>query len=476
MGPKPKKKPKTHPKSSTAAKESVPLRKSPRIAQSEDSDRSDQALNPALSAYSGSTEIIPPTAINQSPVLNLQIGDNPDLNQIPTSSFPGISPGGNGGGNNSDMESLNARIQQLETEVRARPVGVTHRQGETSPIQSAMPMSHESGRPIAPNCSKRRRELSSISSDDDDDEKDDDGEDTTTRNSMAKKFVYTKPPKTAKMIPPFTGEKELWAVWFARFEAITAQWTHNEKLSAMLALLQGSAGEYVFDILPAKVRVNYNLLVREMTSRFKKIISLTSYRNKYAKIKQKSTQSLEELAAVIRKMYEKAYPDREPQTKREDLLRKFLDSLYDPKTRLTLEYFKEPKSIEEALEKAIAYEDAKGEKSPKAKVRRIDTEEMSAKDILETVLADAQDCGSNGPSNGPSNTMIKDQNNGTNEAMKKLETQMATLLKQNDEKQKRIQAKPRKVRRGNIQQTRVPPSTRDNEVICWNCSRVGHIS
>ena len=154
------------------------------------------------------------------------------------------------------------------------------------------------------------------------------------------------------------------------------------------------------------------------------------------------------------------------------MLRKFLDSLYDPKTRLALEYFKEPKSIEEALEKAIAYEDAKGENQPKAKVRRIDTEEMSSEDILEMVLADAQ-----GPENNePNNTKIKDENNGTNEALKKLETQVTTLVKQNDEKQKRRRANPRKVHRGNIRQTRVPSTATDNEPICWNCSRVGHIS
>ena len=485
MGPKARKGPKARPKNTenTAAKETVPLRKSPRLARSEGSDRSDHMLNTTLSTYSGSTEIIPPTAEASSPtpILHLQLDENPDQNQIPTASprgSPGGNGGGNGGGNNSDMESLTARIQQLETEMRNRPVGAAYREEETNFNRAAMPTtSRESGgirRRIRP---KRRRGLSSSSSsssEDNDDEDDDDTRNVTMMNPVTEKFVYTKPPKTAKMIPPFTGEKELWVVWYERFKAITAHWTHNEKLSAMLALVQGTAGEYVYDILPAKVRKNYNLLVTEMTSRFKKIISLTSYRNKYSKIKQKSTQSLEELAAVIRKTYEKAYPDRAPQTKREDLLRKFLDSLYDPKTKLALEFFKEPESIEEALEKAIAYEDAKGESPPKAKVRRVDVEGMSTEDIFEAVLADEQET----VKNEPDRTKNREGNNQTNDTLKKLEAQMTTLLKQNEEKQTQGSSKPQRIRQGNVQQqqTKVSPPTTDNKLICWNCTRVGHIS
>ena len=132
MGPKPRKGPKTRPKNTenTAAKETMTLRKSPRLARSEGSDQGDGLLNATLSTYSGSTEIIPPTAeaISPTPVVHLKNGESPplipeenlDQNQIPTASprgSPGGYGGGNGGGNNSDMESLTARIQQLETEM-----------------------------------------------------------------------------------------------------------------------------------------------------------------------------------------------------------------------------------------------------------------------------------------------------------------------------------------------------------------------
>ena len=98
MQPKSKKGPKACPKNaeSTAAKETVLLRKSPRLALSEGSDRSDHILNTTLSTYSGSTEIIPPTAeaISPTPEIHLQNGESPpliqeenlDQNQIPTAS------------------------------------------------------------------------------------------------------------------------------------------------------------------------------------------------------------------------------------------------------------------------------------------------------------------------------------------------------------------------------------------------------
>ena len=504
MGPKPKKKgPKapTKGKPATVAKEIMPLRKSPRLARSEVTDQNDPPLATTLSAYSGSTDIIPPTPYdNNTAVPHVPNNDGPpllvrqdNLGDYQTSpvALQSESPRNNSGSYHSDMESLTARvrqleteacIRQLETETRIRPGEIRPAREETSGHRVAIPTNsrtpREAGGPRTTTRPNRRRELSpsSSSEDDDDDNEDDyDDQDPPALSRAAEKFVYTKPPKTAKMIPPFTGEKELWVVWLSRFEAITAQWTHNEKLSAMLALLQGTAGEYAFDILPARVRKNYNLLVKELTSRFKKIISLTSYRNKYSKIKQKSTQSLEELAAVIRKTYEKAWPGREPQTKREDLLRKFLDSLYDPKTRLALEFFKEPESIEEALEKAIAYEDAKGENPPRSKVRRMEVDEMPSEDILEALLADEPDSGNKEPKN-PKNKAT--DTGGTSETLKKLETQMNTLLKQKDDKPtRRRPPNLRRIRQGYIRQTRVPPPrTGTTEMICWNCSRTGHVS
>ena len=192
MGPKPKKAPKAYPKSrvNTAAKETVQLRKSPRLARSEDSDQSDRLLNATLSSYSGSTEIIPPTAEASSPtpVLHLPINDPPPLvrqdnlngDQMPTTSPQGGSPGGNSNGNNSEMESLTAQIQQLEAEVRTQPVGMSYRGEVTAPNQVAMPStSHESRGPRAPNRSKRRRELSSSSSSSDDDDAEDDNAETS---------------------------------------------------------------------------------------------------------------------------------------------------------------------------------------------------------------------------------------------------------------------------------------------------------
>ena len=48
---------------------------------------------------------------------------------------------------------------------------------------------------------------------------------------------------------------------------------------------------------------------------------------------QKSSESVEEYAAELKRLYDKANANRDEDTRREDLLRKFLDGLYDKKAR-----------------------------------------------------------------------------------------------------------------------------------------------
>ncbi len=48
-------------------------------------------------------------------------------------------------------------------------------------------------------------------------------------------------------LPPFTG-KEVWEVWYNRFQDVAArrQWTEDQKIDVIIPLLQGAAGEYVY--------------------------------------------------------------------------------------------------------------------------------------------------------------------------------------------------------------------------------------
>ena len=57
-----------------------------------------------------------------------------------------------------------------------------------------------------------------------------------------------------------------------------------------------------------------------------------------------------EYAAELKKLYSKAHARRDPETTEEDLLRRFFDGLLDDKVRTQVEYVKEPKSIDEAVD------------------------------------------------------------------------------------------------------------------------------
>ena len=70
-------------------------------------------------------------------------------------------------------------------------------------------------------------------------------------------------PRSGQLVLPFTAKRESWTVWFAWFEAIADDndWSGPERLSMLLPKLQGAAGEYVFEVLPKRIRSDYRKLV-----------------------------------------------------------------------------------------------------------------------------------------------------------------------------------------------------------------------
>ena len=69
-------------------------------------------------------------------------------------------------------------------------------------------------------------------------------------------------------------------------------------------------------------------------------------------MEQKPTQSLQKFASGIINRYDKNHPDRrikQPEKREHDLLRDFLNNLYDRMLALYVED-KEPKTLEDALE------------------------------------------------------------------------------------------------------------------------------
>ena len=84
-------------------------------------------------------------------------------------------------------------------------------------------------------------------------------------------------------------------------------------LSVLLPKLQCAAGKYVFEVLSKKIGSDYKKLVRELDAHYHKVESKWNYRRQLMGISQKPGESEQELAAEIKRLYDKAYPnwDRE---------------------------------------------------------------------------------------------------------------------------------------------------------------------
>ena len=166
-------------------------------------------------------------------------------------------------------------------------------------------------------------------------------------------------------LPNFTG-KESWKVWFNRFTEVAERrrWSEDDKLIELLPRLQGAAGEFVFGQLQRSVRGNYGTLVAELNSRFRVVETKKTFGAQFSKRNQKVSESAEEYAAELKRLYDKAYSQRDSETRQEDLLRRFLDGLYDDKARFQVEYVKEPKTIDEAVFYVVDFEETRRKPSP----------------------------------------------------------------------------------------------------------------
>ena len=161
-------------------------------------------------------------------------------------------------------------------------------------------------------------------------------------------------------LPNFTG-KESWKVWFNRFTEIAERrrWSEEDKLIELLPRLQGAAGEFVFGQLQRSVRGNYETLVAELNSRFRVVETKKTFGAQFSKRNQKVSESAEEYAAELKRLYDRAYSQRDSETRQEDLLRRFLDGLYDDKARFQVEYVKEPKTIDDAVFFVVDFEETR---------------------------------------------------------------------------------------------------------------------
>ncbi len=189
-------------------------------------------------------------------------------------------------------------------------------------------------------------------------------------------------------LPPFTG-KESWKVWFGRFEDVATMrgWNNDDRLNELLPKLQGIAGEFVYEQLRQEVHLDYPTLVHRLQSRFFKIETPHTLAIQFSHRDQRHNESPEDYAAELKRLYDRAYPHRDMETRREDLLRRFLDGLRDSQAKYQVEFVKDPANIDQAVYEIVhwlevSHNQGKSGDHPKHKVR------------CATDTCDSEQCGS----------------------------------------------------------------------------------
>ena len=157
-------------------------------------------------------------------------------------------------------------------------------------------------------------------------------------------------------LPAFTG-KEKWEVWINRFEAVARlqDWNNKGKLQELLPRLQGAAGDFAFDQMSENTLNSYSKLVNELKNRFGVIENKKTYRVQFNRINQKTGETVEIYATELKRIYEKAYTNRDARIRQEDLLQRFLMGIGNDKARIHIELNKDPKTIEEAVQEVITF-------------------------------------------------------------------------------------------------------------------------
>ena len=148
---------------------------------------------------------------------------------------------------------------------------------------------------------------------------------------------------------PFDGKKS-WKVWYKRFRIGTKKWSREERLEEMLQLMKGPAAVFVFDQLPESTLTDYKALKAELKNRYRKVENPDTYAVMFTSRNQQSNESVQDFAAELTMLYDKAHPRRDAKTRCEDLMRRWLDGIKDRKSAKQVEFVKSPATMEDAID------------------------------------------------------------------------------------------------------------------------------
>ena len=146
-------------------------------------------------------------------------------------------------------------------------------------------------------------------------------------------------------------------MWFSRFSTVANlnKWDDSTRLSELLQRLNGTAAEFVFDEIPSEIIGNFQSLVHELSLRFQTVETNKTFRAQFGKRTQRVGESVENYCAELKRIYDKAYPGRNPEMRQQLLLQQFLNGLRDKQAKFAVEYFKEPCTIEDAVHHVVTY-------------------------------------------------------------------------------------------------------------------------
>ena len=162
-------------------------------------------------------------------------------------------------------------------------------------------------------------------------------------------------------LPAFTGNgTDSWKVWFSRFTTVADlnNWDDPTRLSELVQRLQGTAADFVFDEIPNDIISSFQSLVHELGLRFQSVETTKTFRVQFGKRTQRIGESVEDYSAELKRIYDKAYPGRNPEMRQQLLLQQFLNGLRNKQAKFAVEYFKEPCTIEDAVHHVVTYMEA----------------------------------------------------------------------------------------------------------------------
>lgn len=118
---------------------------------------------------------------------------------------------------------------------------------------------------------------------------------------------------------------------------------------------------------------NYRKLtdLEERNSRFRVVETRKTFISKFSNRQQKPGEKVEDYAADLKRLYDKAHPKRNSRTREEDLLQRLLDRLADSIARFHVENVKEPENIDVVTIQVVNFEDiGRGQKNKNKTLRQ----------------------------------------------------------------------------------------------------------